>query len=702
MLANIFYVDVHITNETTLTTPIHAAPLHPSAVNIDESIIIFNYGVLYQYNYSTPSEVKTVATTLDINSPLEVINNTVALCHHNKFVLFNKIGKKIKATNIECSDYFVHGHNIIAAKRGLNVTLYQTKSLTPFYTFLLNQTCSTSLFDPIAVNIFDVVYTPLSAFNVVEVRSPNKYTEVEKIPIEFYSTRDPIQNPQNTRYIQTYGSVIVIGLFGNNKSIGGIELYYDNFAVLHHNAVRFVKITRIFGGNFYDYRGISSTLDGTELLIGGMYQLNLQNNYIVNVEQSLKKFCNQHECACPKGYYFDFEQWKCHVVIDVSSLVIITFTSLIIYILSTLFLVIIYHRWALLSPATPPLLTPSNLTFGYSECVCPIHHSLTETLTITNMSDNPMQCVIQLPKSYRLTLSTTPRTLTIPPRQFKKVIITLTLHCTCVPDEAIVVSTGECAVRVPITKHVFLQKDVGDYFIVLQKKTIKKIKHSNKILLAIPAEQPHHQTIINCLKNYKINSRYLCSPVNVAIAPQAIILVYPFFGKTLNDVIRCENNRILLCKLCVDVCIGLGELHAKSIVHGLLCIYNVVVVESEKTTEVINSEKLSAKLIGWEIPNHLLPAGLCKDSGFSSELIANGECVMSDIFAFGVLLKEIWESDILVFEMLNNLIEKMLGDIEQRPSLDIVHDALKSCLQNLKQQTKDIYNDDIEELIQVK
>ncbi|EDR30246.1 hypothetical protein EDI_284130 [Entamoeba dispar SAW760] len=638
---NQFFVDAKVSNSTILTASFFDSPQHPKSVNINENVIVINQGKIYHYKYSSPSNITIMTTRIDLASPIEVIGEQFVVCVGGAISIFQSNGQLENKTDIECGEYLSHGHDIFAIKKGIKTRLYKIPQLNIIYSYSINNKSPTAYHDPMVLNIFDVAYTAITSNNVIEVRSPNDYKSVEYLNIPFYHPNDVLFNSSQTNILQTYGSIIVIGLFGHDNGSGAVEMYYDNYAVLHKHHIRFTKIGRIANGEHYDFKGYTNTLDGEEVLVGGMYSNIINHPYGIDVRGSLKKYCNQNDCTCPNGYYLNEDTWKCYIVIDIGSIIIIQLISVLIFITSMILLVIIYRGWALASPAIPPLITPSWLTFGFNE-EAPVHTQIEETLTITNASDTLMECKVELPISYRISYCAKPQYIEIKPHASQKVRICITIECSCQPNEGIVISTGESAVRIPL-----VIKTVDDYVIDSEILTEQRIrcqscigvfrdcifKSQNKesgVVLALPLEPALHESSINHIKSLIVESQYLCSPHKIALSPNALILVYNTFYSTINEL--DQNNELLIIKVCCDVIEGLVELKKKGIVFKQLCQHNIIVVSTDL-------KQVCGKLIGWELPYHLFPPSLhpCYQS-YSKECKDEGN---EDIKAFGNVLSQL-------------------------------------------------------------
>ncbi|ELP88308.1 hypothetical protein EIN_227110 [Entamoeba invadens IP1] len=689
---NRFFVDSKISNSTIITANISASAEWPRAVNVNEHVFVLNKEKLFYFNYSSPNKIITLNETFDTHSPIEVVGDFFMICQNGTFSIFSETGKLTKKTEVQCGSFVSHGHDILAIKRNTNTSLYRAATLSLVLSYQTETKGESDENDPMVVNVFDVVFNAITTKNLIEVRSPFDYKTVETINVPFYLANETRLSSYGVDCVQTYGSVLVVGLFGQNKGRGVVELFYDNFAVLHREVVRFVKIGKLGGGDPLDYKGISASLTGDELIIGGMYPSVNIHQYSYDVRELLKKHCNGNDCVCPRGYYLNEQNWKCYVVINIGQLIIITLASIVIFVSSMIILVLAYRSWALASPAIPPMLSPSYLSYGYPSGDAPLHKQLEQNLTITNASDTPMHCVVELPKSYRAYYTCSPPTVDIQPFSSENVIITITILCTSYINEGIVVSSGECAVKVSS-----LVNSAQDYIIdssdfveenIQNKSCLGVFRHftyasdptKSGIVMPLNINLENHEKAIDVIKSQLIFSEYLFLPKNIGLSPNALFLVFDNFVTILSDVPRKYTS--LLLKICIDVTRGLKDLRKREIDFKELCAHNVIVVSSD-------IDKICGKITNYEIPFDLLPQNtrICSNRKLQIEDELNesgGKRKFGDVRSLGVMMEELFQNENAT---ITALVQK-LKEQNEEVDLDDVIKSLTYCLEAAKTSDK--------------
>ena len=687
--SNEYFIDARISNVSTVSVRIPATPKYPKSYVMDERVISYNSDVMYSFSYSNPNNLSISTITLDKNTPISVNGDEMYVCNDSKVIVLDKDLHVIKRTNVSCGEHLSIGNKNYCVKKGTEVRVYQRQNDQEIIKYSVLKGVESGQYEPVSMNIFDVVYIPLSSNNSISVRSPEKYSNEEYLNVKFYSIGDEKYNTEHTNYIQTYGSIIIVGEYGKDKGIGTIELWYDNFANPRLGRVRFEKIIRLQGIQEKSYRGLSSSIDGSEIIIGGVYQSIQQNEHIRNIEKELKKYCNVNDCTCPRGYYLNGSKTKCHIVIDFGKIVMITMISVIIFLLSMIILVFVYRYWGLHSPAIPPAITPSYLSFGYEERVIGIEEEAEDEIIVSNASREEMKCKIRVPNTHKFSIEVEPDEFILGGERRRHVKVKIQMHCHCQISEVILVETNDSAVCIPIIlktaeNYIIDSEDIHDVTYLCDGCVGKYQRYHEEeksgVIIAIYPEHGNEE-VIRDIKSSLIDTIHTMSPVNIAIAPYAMILVYPLFITTLGEVDREEHEEKFFIKVCIDVCNGLEELHKNNIIHGRLCMYNIVIT-------TFNCDSVCGKVIGWSLDS--IHKRICHDED-SSEHIQRGETkrIEDDIYSFGHIIHTLFHDKNSAMEELSN--KMMTQEITTlNECLRIMNDIM---ITNMNNDTSDKFYD---------
>ena len=133
--------------------------------------------------------------------------------------------------------------------------------------------------------------------------------------------------------------------------------------------------------------------------------------------------------------------------------------------------------------------------------------------------------------------------------------------------------------------------------------------------------------------------------------------------------------------MCIDVCNGLEELHKNNIIHGRLCMYNIVIT-------TFNCDNVCGKVIGWSLDS--IHKRICHDED-SSEHIQRGETkrIEDDIYSFGHIIHTLFHDKNSAMEELSN--KMMTQEITTlNECLRIMNDIM---LTNMNNDTSDKFYD---------